>query len=313
MRDPYAVLGVERTASDAEIKNAYRRHAKRLHPDMHDGDAGLEARFQDIQNAYALLKDRARRRQFDQGEINARGEAIRPSFEDALNAARAAGAAGEETAQPGQTSKARQDRDTLFSEFLATFRKARRNIETEPPPRAAAAQAAPSGPITLSLTFAEAVTGTRKTVVLSSGKRVAITVPPGAENGQTIQMRNASPSQAPGAVPTELSVVLSVASSPQFTREGDDLVTTLPITLDEALLGARVRLDAPGGELLVTVPRGSNTGQVLKLRGRGVPKADGEAGDLRITLTLKLPPVIDSELEAVIKSWASRHPYSVRD
>lgn len=299
MRDPYAVLGVPRDASDTEIKNAYRRHAKRLHPDMHNGDAALEARFQEVQEAYALIKDRTRRRRFETSDPAPRTEPRAETFEDALNA----------EMRPG---KARQDRDTLFADFLATFRKARRNIEVEtpppppPPPR-------PSGPVTLKLTFAEAVTGARKTVILPSGKRVAITVPPGAENGQTIQMRNASASTATGLVPAELSVVLEVVPDPRFVREDHDLVMNLPITLDEALLGAKVRIDAPGGELLLTVPRGANTGQVLKLRGRGFPKGDGEAGDLKVVLTLKLPPVIDSELEAVIKSWAARHPYSVRD
>lgn len=297
MRDPYAVLGVARDASDAEIKNAYRRHAKRLHPDMHDGDAALEARFQEVQAAYALIKDRERRRRFDAGEPAPRPDPRAETFEDALNAEMRHG-------------KPRQDRDTLFADFLATFRKARRNIEVEtpppPPPK-------PAGPVTLKLTFAEAVTGARKTVVLPSGKRVAITIPPGAENGQTIQMRNASGATAKGLVPAELSVILEVAADPRFVREDHDLVMNLPIALDEALLGAKVRIDAPGGELLVTIPRGANTGQVLKLRGRGFPKGDGEAGDLKVILTLKLPPVIDSELEAVIKSWAARHPYAVRD
>jgi len=296
MRDPYATLGVARSASDTEIKNAYRRHAKRLHPDMHDGDAALEARFQEIQEAYSVLKDRERRRRFDMGEGTPPPSQPRAeTFEDALNA-------------DAKHARGRQDRDTLFTDFLSTFRKARRNLDNEPGPAPP-----PTGPVTLKLTFGEAVTGARKTVTLPSGKRIAITVPPGAENGQTIHMRNASTGPAQRLVPGELSVVLEVAPDPRFERDGSDLVTTLPITLDEALLGAKVKLQAPGGELLVTIPRGSNTGHILKLRGRGLPKGDGETGDLRVTLVLKLPQVIDSELEAVIKSWAARHPYNVRD
>lgn len=302
MRDPYAVLGLDRSASETDIKNAFRRQAKRLHPDMHDGDAGLEARFQEIQAAYALLRDRAQRQRYDAGEIDASGNPRPQSFEEALRAARQ-----QQDAEAASGRRSKAERDTLFAEFLATFRKARRTMDDAPPP---SAPAPPAGPLKLALTFAEAVTGARKTLALPSGKRIAVTVPPGAQDGQRIHMRNAS---AARDVPDELEVVLDVAPDARFTREGYDLVATLPITLGEALLGAKIRLDAPAGELLVTIPAGANTGTVLKLRGQGVPRGEGEPGDLKLTLALKLPPVIDADLEAFMKAWVQRHPYAVRD
>ena len=313
MRDPYAVLGIARNASAADIKSAYRRLAKSLHPDLHPGEPDAEPRFQELQSAYRLLKDPVQRRRYDRGLIDAAGNPQTSPFEEALREAAQrevygarAGTAGAAGHGPRAGAK-HSNRDDLISELMANLRRGRKAIT-------------PSIPLTVS--FAEAVRGARRTVALPSGAVVALTIPPGTENGQVLRLRNvnpkaeakteAKPGESKPEVSAEIEVEVTVIPDPRFTREGLDLLCTVPITLPEAVLGAQIRIAVPGGAVKLTVPKGANTGTVLNLRGQGIRKSDGKSGNLKVELKVVLPAEIDPELEAAVRQWSETHPYEVR-
>lgn len=299
MRDPYAVLGVARKASDADIKSAYRRLAKSLHPDLHPGEPDAEARFQELQGAYRILKDPALRRRYDRGFVDAQGNPQPSPFEEALReAARRNARPGHRPSAKGASS--RSAREDLIAELMANLKRGRQGIVEAIP---------------LTISFAEAVRGARKTVQLPSGSLVAVTIPPGTENGQTVRLRNVNP-KAVGEdkppVSAELEVEVTVVPDPRFARDGLDLVCQVPITLPEAVLGGQIRIPVPGGALKVAIPPGSSSGTVLKLKGQGIRKGGGGGGNLRAELKVVLPPEIDPELDAFIRSWSESHPYEVR-
>jgi DnaJ-class molecular chaperone len=300
MRDPYDVLGVARQASETEIKSAYRRLAKNLHPDLHPGEPEADLRFQELQGAYRILKDPALRRRFDRGFVDAEGNPQPSPFEEALREA----ARREVYGDRGKDRKDR-NREDLISELTANMKRSRRGLFKDP-------EALP-----LTITFTEAIRGARRTVALPSGHLVAVTIPPGTENGQILQLRNINPKSTgePDSKPEvspQIAVEVTVVPDPRFTRDGLDLVSTVPITLPEAVLGAQILIPIPGGAVKVTIPPGSTTGTILKLRGQGIHRTDGKNGNLRIELKIMLPTEIDPELQAIMQHWAEVHPYSVR-
>jgi DnaJ-class molecular chaperone len=294
MRDPYAVLGVPRDAGDTDIKSAYRQLAKRLHPDLHPGEAEADARFQELQTAYRILKDAQLRRGYDRGFIDAAGNPQRSPFEEALREAakREADAAQRARSEPG----AKPEREDLLSELVSSLRRGRKSSIVSDPSH-----------IRLIITFAEAIRGARKTVDLGAGETASVTIPAGTEDGDVLSFRH-----GPKGSKAEVKFEMAVTPDPRFVRDGLDLVTQVPLTLPEAVLGAQIQIPVPGNALKVTVPAGSNSGTILKLKGQGIRKPDGEAGHLRIELRVVLPPKIDSELETLVRLWAATHPYDVR-
>jgi len=316
MRDPYAVLGVARDADDTDIKSAYRRLAKRLHPDLHPGEAEADERFQELQTAYAVLKNPQLRRGYDRGFIDAAGNPQRSPFEEALReaakreadaaaaAAQQARAAAASTGpgidpkpggKEGNAKERRTARDDILSDLLSSLKRGRKRIVTDP------------GLHPLVISFADSVRGARKIVNLGDGRTATVTVPAGVEDGEILRFT------AAGAKGGEMQeITIAVTPDPRFARDGLDLVTQVPITLPEAVLGGQIQIQVPGSALKVTVPPGSNSGTILKLKGQGIRKADGSAGNLRVELRVVLPPQIDGELETLVRLWATTHPYEVR-
>ena len=296
MEDPYEALGVARTATPDDIRKAYRRLAKKLHPDLNPGNKESEERFKEVSGAYDLLSDPDKRQQFDNGEIDASG-AERPRQRFYKDFAAEAGAGHPYENRSGFADFA--DADDIFAELLR-----RREYEARHAP-------GPDLHYRLSIEFLDAVNGATRRLTLPGGGSLDVTIPSGIQEGQILRLRGkGAPSRGEGK-PGDALVEISINPHRFFNRQGDDIHIELPITLSEAVLGARVNVPTPSGSVLMTVPKGSNTGAVLRLKGKGVPRQGGH-GDVLVKLKLMLPPEPDPELETFLASRTPGTSYDPR-
>lgn len=299
-RDPYEVLGVPRTATAEEIRKAYRKLAKKLHPDLNPGDRSAEARFKEVSAAYDLLSDPEKRRRFDAGEIDAAGhERPRgPFFRDH---------AEQYDAGPFRTRRAASAglEDLLQDLFGERF---------GPGDFAGGRFPFPGGDVRLRLAvpFLDAVNGATARVSLPNGEVVDLRIPPGAADGQVLRLRGKGLPGINGGPPGDALVELAVEPHPLYRREGDTIRYDLPVSPAEAVLGAKVEAPTPAGRVVLTIPPGSNTGTVLRLRGRGVARSDGTRGDCIVTLKVVLPPTPDPAFEAFLRGWEGGRRYDPR-
>lgn len=311
--DPYAALGLTKTASQDEIKKAYRRIAKTCHPDLKPDDPDAEAKFKAAASAYDLLKDPEQRARFDRGEIDASG-AERPERQFYRDYAEAGG-------NPYRQGHRFDDFDAsdIFSEFMRQQGRGGGDYAGgfHPGGGGARQQAfharGADRHYTLEVPFLDAARGGKARVVLPGGGALEVKIPEGAADGQTIRLRGkGDPGYGEGA-PGDALVTLSVAAHPVFRREGSDILITLPITLDEAVLGGKVAAPTIEGKVGLTVPKGASSGQTLRLRGRGVkPLGGGARGDQLVELSIVSPPKIDDELAEFMASWRKKHGYDPR-
>ncbi|SLN37418.1 DnaJ C-terminal domain-containing protein [Roseisalinus antarcticus] len=295
--DPYKALGLTSAATTAEIKKAYRKLVRESHPDLHPDDPGAAGRFKTIAAAYELLKDPETRRRFDAGEIDASG-AERPPRQYYRDFA---DATGNPYAQ-GRGFSQEVDPEDIFSEFLRGRGRGRGFSAPGADQR-----------YTLEVDFLDAVRGSETRITLPDGKGLAVRIPAGTADGQTLRLRGKGGPGTGGAPAGDALIALTVRPHPVFRREGDDILVTLPITIDEAILGGKVSTPTIDGPVGLTIPAGASSGRVLRLRGRGVP-ASGKraAGDQRVELKITAPPEIDAELRAFMETWRERHGYDPR-
>jgi DnaJ-class molecular chaperone len=304
MRDPYSVLGVAKGASESEIKSAYRKLAKKLHPDVNPGNDDVEQKFKEVTAAYDLLSDKEKRGKYDRGEINADGSARYDSaFHRAYSQPGGGGRAGYDYCKGGG------DFEDIFSDLFGRTRRGGAAGGRRPH------TAQPKGTdvqYTVQVTFAEAAKGIRRRITLYDGKSLDVTIPPGTEDGQTLRLRGQGmPGLGGGA--GDAYVTVQVQQDPMFEREGSDIHVTVPVTLDEAVLGGKIRVPTVDGPVSVTVPPGSNSGSRLRLKGKGVARSQGGSrGDQIVHLEVVLPERPDDELRSFLQGWALRHPYDVR-
>jgi DnaJ-class molecular chaperone len=288
--DPYTTLGVKKQATQDEIQKAYRRLAKKLHPDLNPGNKIAEDKFKDVSAAYDLLGDSEKRARFDRGEIDASGteRPRQPYYRDFAD-------------QNGRSAYTNNSGFSDFGDFAGS-----EDILSEIFGRAGGAGRRRRGQDVhyhLELSFLNAVNGGKQSIVLPDGNTLDVTIPPGTRDGQILRLRGKGrPAPAEGPAGDAL-IEISVLPHPYFTRKGDDIYLDLPISLKEAVLGAKVRIPTPGGAVAVAVPKWSNTGRVLRLKGRGVPRVDGSKGDEYVKLMLMLPEKPDPKLEAFIAGW----------
>lgn len=302
MADPYKVLGVPKTASDEEIKKAYRRLAKRLHPDLNPGNKKVEPQFRELTAAYDFISDPENRRRYDRGEIDETGN-LRPAFWASRDAASRAGASG----RAGRPTDAGldPDEDDLFRDFFG-FGKSRTSVKMRGADVTYKAE----------VDFLEAVQGAKKRLTLSDGKTLDINIPAGTEDGQTLRLKGQGLPGQGGAANGDAFVEIAVRSHPFFERDGRDILLECPISLTEAVLGGTITVPTIDGKVALKVPKHSNTGTQLRLKGKGIVDAkSGKSGDLYIRFVVVLPKEIDPELERSVENWSKSrgYGYSVRD
>ncbi|WP_448188512.1 DnaJ C-terminal domain-containing protein [Azospirillum sp. sgz301742] len=303
MRDPYQVLGVTKSASADDIKKAYRKLAKQHHPDLKPGSAGNEDRFKEISAAYTLLSDTQKRARYDRGEIDASGQERHAGF-------------GSRTAHGGARSRAHAQGaedgagwgDDWFSDLFGGRRR----------PGAAGGSAgakARGTDIAYSVTvpFLEAANGTKRRISLSNGKSIDVAIPPGTEDQQKLRLKGQGLAGLGGALAGDAIVEVHVEPHPHFTRQDGDILVEVPITINEAVLGATIRVPTVSGPVAVKVPPGSNTGSTLRLRGKGVvSQVTKQAGDQYVKLKVVLPDPPDAELVQFMEKWSKTRSYDVR-
>ena len=288
--DPYATLGVNKDTTQADIQKAYRRLAKKLHPDLNPGNTTAEEKFKEISAAYDLLSDPDKRARFDRGEIDASGtERPRQQYyrDFADQGGWSAYTSNAGFADFGDFAGTEDILSEIFGREGRTGRR-RRGQDVR---------------YHLDLSFLDAVNGGRQSIVLPDGATLEVNIPPGTRDGQTLRLRGKGlPAPADGQ-PGDALIEISVLPHPYFTRKGDDIYLDLPISLKEAVLGTKVKVPTPSGTVIAAVPKWSGTGRVLRLKGRGVPRPDGSKGDQYVTLKLMLPQKPDPKLEAFVAEW----------
>lgn len=287
MKDPYKILGISRGADQDEIKLAYRKLARERHPDSDPGNPWAEEEFKELSSAYNLLSDAESRVRYDRGEIDANGVS-RQRKRPAKGGGHKRGAhsgAGNPFENFFRQRTAREDAGIKVRGANVTY--------------------------TLAVDFLEAARGITKRVGMTTGKRLDVRVPPGTESGQTLRLKGQG-MPGIGAEAGDALVTIEVEPHALFRREGDDIHMEMSISLPEAVLGGKVNAPTIDGSVSVKVPAGSNSGAMLRLKGKGIGRSGKERGDQYVKLLVVLPAKPDSELIEFIKKWAPRHAYDVR-
>lgn len=296
MKDPYEVLGVSRSATDKDIKDAFKKLARKFHPDLHPGDKAAEGRFKDISAANDLLKDKEKRRRFDAGEIDASG-AERPQerfYRDFADGP----AYASHAAQDGFVSK-EQLEEFLAQAFAGGTQRSQGNFRARGQDLS----------YVLPVRFLEVANGAVRTITLPEGKTLQVTIPEGADDRQMLRLKGQGMPGLGGGPPGDAYVELHVEPHPFFRRKDDNIHVDVPVTLKEAALGARIEVPTISGAVMMTIPKGSNTGTTLRLRDKGIRnRKTGQRGHQLVTLKVVLPVEEEPELTAFLETWQPTNP-----
>ncbi|EJL30555.1 DnaJ-class molecular chaperone with C-terminal Zn finger domain [Caulobacter sp. AP07] len=304
-RDPYLELGVSRTATAAEIRKAFHKLAKQHHPDANTGDKKSEDRFKQVSAAFDIIGDPDKRKKFDAGEIDADGrETMRGGgfggagspFGGGFN--RGGGGFGR---GGGAGDGPEIDLNDLFGDILGRNRGAGGGFSS---PRGGDVRAR------LDIDLEEAITGGKKRVAFSDGRTIDVTIPVGAQEGQTLRLKGQGSPGRGGA--GDALIELAIKPHRIYHRENDTLVMDLPISVPDAVLGGKVEAPTPDGPVTLSIPKGSNSGAKLRLKGRGLSDGKGKRGDLFARLVVTLPDTPDAELEKFAEAWREKRPYTPR-
>jgi DnaJ-class molecular chaperone len=323
MRDPYEVLGVQKSARPDEIKKAFRRLAKKLHPDANKKDPKAAVKFAEINAAYEVLGDEKKRKAFDAGEIDAEGKPRFRGFEGA----RQPGFGGDshfETFTWGPEGLRRAGGraagggfgrfEDILSEMMGGMGRSGAGTRSGLDPRFETADVGPPHgqdvSAALTITLAEAAEGATKRVRLPTGKEVEVKIPAGLTDGQQIRLKGQGLA-APGGPAGDVLISVGIAPHPYFKPDGSNLRLDLPITLYEAVLGAKVRVPTLDGAVELAIPPGTSAGRTFRLKGKGLPGKAGR-GDLFVTARIVLPEARDPQLDELMRAWRDGKPYDPR-
>lgn len=312
MRDPYTVLGVSRSATADDIKKAFRRLARTMHPDLHPDDTQAAERFKEINAAYGILGDADKRAKFDRGEIDADGNPRAPfGFGGGRGGSRrgggAAGGSGRAGGPFGFDFDSTFADDELFNDIFARASKAKADAKARSQPKG------PDSHYRLKVPFREAALGGTRRIRLTNGKTVDVRIPPRSEDGTTLRLKGQGLTGMAGGTPGDALVEIVIADSDSYRRDGDDVTVEVPVTLKEAVLGGKITVPTLSGRVAVTVPEGSNGGTVLRLRGKGLPKTGGDGhGDYLVRLRIVLPDPRDAALKDFCDRWNPAGDQDVR-
>ena len=323
MRDPYQVLGVSKTASEAEIKSAFRKLAKKLHPDANKHDPKAASHFAELNAAYEIVGDEKKRKAFDNGEIDAEGKPRFQGFEGFRGQPGGGtgfgpgshfesfsfGPDGFQRRSGGGGFQAGGVEDLLRGMFGSGGRGFGGGTHFEP--EDFGAQQAPRDlHATLTITLPEAAKGAKTRVHLPTGKDVEVKIPTGLTNGQQIRLKGQG-WPTPGGHAGDALITVNVAPHPLFTPDGADLRLDLPIALYEAVLGGKVRVPTLDGAVELAIPPGTSSGRTFRLKGKGL-KSKNATGDLLATVRILLPEGADNELQELMRKWRAAKPYDPR-
>ena len=301
MADPYQTLGVARGASQDEIRSAYRKLAKKHHPDLNPGNAKAEETFKTVSVANDLLSDPDKRARFDRGEIDQSGQE-RPRQPSYRNYAE--GDPGRRYSRAGESAEG-WNADDLGEIFGSMFNEQNRASEQAP-------RRGRDEHYTLKTAFLDAINGATRRLTLPDGRTLDVVIPPGTSEGQTLRLRGQGGQGHNGGPAGDALIEIKVASHRHFKRDGRDIRLDLPVSLREAVLGAAIEVPTPGGHVRMQIPPASDNGAALRLRGRGVPAHAGSpAGDLYATLRVVLGKP-DPALEEFLSNWTPEHPIDPR-
>lgn len=299
--DLYEILGVSRGATEAEIRAAFRKAAKANHPDVNPNNVAAAERFKKITAANDILSDPEKRRQYDAGEIDAKGDLRRPQWNRAAGAQRNAYSARGFEGRPGSAGF----EDFSFSDIFSDVFGSGGGRRTSP-------GFAPRGQdlrYSLEVDFLEAVLGAKKRVTLPEGGVLDLTVPEGVMDGQTLRLKGKGTVAGPGSEPGDALIEIKVRPHHDFKRDGDDILLELPITIDEAVLGGRVEVPTPTGRVQLNIPKGTSSGKTFRLKGKGVRSKNGMHGDQLVTVKIVLPQDVDDSLSYFFSEWRQKHAY----
>ncbi len=296
--DPYAVLGVKPEAPQDEIRKAYRALAKKLHPDLNPGDQKAEEKFKQVSAAYDLVGDAEKRARYDRGEIDASGnERPRERYYRDFQ-----GAGAEQHAYSSSSGYAdfAESEDILREMFGRGGGERRFRMRGQ------------DALYRLPVEFLEAVNGATRRITMPDGGTIDVVIPAGTRDGQVLRLRGKGGAGIGGGEPGDALVEIEVRPHKFFTREGDDIRLELPISLAEAVLGAKLDVPTPTGPVRMTVPKGANTGTVLRLKGKGAARGDKSHGDEYVTLKIVLPETLDPEIEEFAQRWQAGKEHNPR-
>jgi DnaJ-class molecular chaperone len=301
----YDILGVQRRASEDEIRRAFRKLAKELHPDLNPGNTAAAEKFKKVSAANEILSDPEKRRQYDAGEIDAKGEQRRPQWRTG------AGPFGQGGQGPRARAHTQGFEDISFSDIFSDV------FGRGGPGGSAAGGAARGFPgkgqdvrYTLDVDFVESITGAKKRVTLPDGGVLDLSVPEGVTDGQVLRLKGKGMRGVNSGPAGDALVEIKVRAHPQFKRQGDDIMVDVPITIDEAVLGAKIEVPTVTGRVHLTIPKGTSSGKTFRLKGKGVAnRSAGTAGDELVSVRIVLPDQIDESLSYFLSEWRQKNAY----